>query len=119
MMRLAPWLLGALVFAEAAAQPWGSPRSPSSSGEREPSERSDRDYDRESWFPRRESSSGAEARPAAKESPWTPAEARDPDLSRCDRYRTQLEALLREEMRGKPTGAQQRALHEQRMREGC
>ena len=121
MSRLAPWLFGALLCAEAAAQPWGVERS---SPRGEPSERSDRDSDRESWFPRSEPLSPARDEPArgsGGSGSWTPPpkEERDADLTRCDRYQAQLETLLREEMRGKSTGAQQRALHEQRMRDGC
>ena len=121
-MRLAALVAGALLWTGAAAQPWGVERDSSPRGEREPSERSDRDDD--SWLPYR--NSPRSARPeipssGKKESPWTPAatETRDPDLARCDRYKVQLESLLREEMRGKNTGAQQRALHEERLRAGC
>jgi hypothetical protein len=115
-MRLLPWLACALFCAEVAAQPWGIERSPPRS---EPSERSERDN--EPWFQRGTTSTPEPAASGRSESPWTPAarEAREPDLARCDRYRVQLEGLLREEMRGRNTGAQQRALHEQRLRDGC
>lgn len=115
-MRVAPWLVAALFCAEAAAQPWAIERSLPRS---EPSERSDRDN--ESWFQRGTPSTPEPAAPRRAEGPWTPApkEAREPDLARCDRYQVQLEGLLREEMRGRNTGAQQRALHEQRLRDGC
>jgi len=121
-MRLAALLAGALLCTDAPAQPWGLERG-AARAESEPSERSDRDDD--SWLPYRNYSPrtpAAEPAPVKRrESRSTPAvtETRDPDLARCDRYTLQLESLLREEMRGKNTGPQQRALHETRMREGC
>jgi len=115
-MKSAPWLVGALFcVAEAAAQPWAAERAAPRS---EPPERSERDN--EPWF-QRGTSSTEPAAPERRPSPSTPLpkEARDPDLARCDRYQAQLEVLLREEMRGRSTGAQQRSLHEQRLRDGC
>ena len=116
-------LAALLLCGDALAQPWTNERSTPSRVDRDPPERVERDYDRESSFPRRESSPAparaAEKTRAPAQSPWTAGEARDPDLARCDRYRAQLETLLREEMRGHATGAQQRTLHEARMRDGC
>jgi len=115
-MRLSPWLACALFCAEAAAQPWGIERSPPRP---EASERSERDY--EPWFQRGSSNPPEPAAPRRAESPWTPQprDEREPDLARCDRYKTRLETLLREEMRGRNTSAQQRTLHEERLRDGC
>ncbi len=127
-MRRISLLLLLLVPTALGAQ---SLRAPKADVERP--EHSDRDDD--SWLPYRSysprsstprTSPARTSRPpaspsASKESPWTPAavEARDPDLARCDRYKAQLEVLLREEMRGRNTGEQQRTLHERRLRDGC
>lgn len=104
----------------ASAQPWGVSREPARTHDRD---RSERDYP-ERDDPRDSSRTDDPPRSTAP-SAWTPPPQADPAVARCEGFRRDLEAVLRQEMRGgdhstmKSLRAQRQSIYQAQLRAGC